>query len=289
MSAKTQKTSDAKTTSTAPTAALPVPTYEVVTPEKAEEYLSHNTTNRAVRDLRVQSYAAAMKRGQWRVTHQGVAFGADGTLYDGQHRLLAVKLAGVPVILLVVRGLPVAAREEIDTGTARGLADNLTITDGERVSKSDGAVLACLYSYTALHQVRARVTAANLREMREKYRTGYDALRGIFGSCNRGVGRAGYVAAFVFAHKTAPEVVERAARSFYTGANLAEGSPMFALRAHALSGSRNKQPGIDDFRRALGALASEIDGGTRKRVISRSSTAIEDSDAYQRFARAHGV
>lgn len=276
----------AHTTAPAPPP-LPSAVYESVTPAMAEEWLAHNTTNRIVREVRVASYAATMKRGQWRLTHQGVAFGADGLLYDGQHRLLAVKTAGVPVTMLVVRGLPMVAREEIDTGTTRSGADNLTIVDGERTCAGEAAVLGCLYSYTALNQVRARVTVANLRETREKYRTAYEVMRVIFGSGRRGVGRAGYVAAFIFAHATAPEIVEKAARAFYTGADLSDGAPMFALRNHALGTARNKQPGIDDFRRALSAIAAEIDGDKRVRVTSRSSTPIEQCDAFVRFGRAH--
>lgn len=38
----------------------------------------------------VKGFAEAMSRGEWMVTHQGIAFSSAGVLVDGQHRLAAV-------------------------------------------------------------------------------------------------------------------------------------------------------------------------------------------------------
>jgi hypothetical protein len=45
----------------------------------------------------VRDFAEAMRRGDWRLTHQGIAFDASGALVDGQHRLAAIVEADVPV------------------------------------------------------------------------------------------------------------------------------------------------------------------------------------------------
>jgi len=36
-----------------------------------------------------RGFAEAMRRGEWMVTHQGIAFDTQGVLVDGQHRLAA--------------------------------------------------------------------------------------------------------------------------------------------------------------------------------------------------------
>jgi hypothetical protein len=62
-----------------------------VTPELATEMLSRNVDNqRQLKTKTIERYASDMSSGDWRLTHQGVAFDAAGHLCDGQHRLSAV-------------------------------------------------------------------------------------------------------------------------------------------------------------------------------------------------------
>lgn len=68
-----------------------------VTPEMAYDWLVHNTNNRDLRPLDVLYLKQCILSGNWRVTHQGIAFYADGELADGQHRLNAIADAGVGV------------------------------------------------------------------------------------------------------------------------------------------------------------------------------------------------
>src|SRR5256885_4562153 len=68
-----------------------------ITPKKAAEYLERNTANRPLSAKTVRDFAAAMRRGEWQVTHQGIAFDTTRALVDGQHRLAAIVQADVPV------------------------------------------------------------------------------------------------------------------------------------------------------------------------------------------------
>jgi hypothetical protein len=61
-----------------------------VTPNLAREYLSFNTRNRRVRSSHVERLRASFERGEYVMTHQGIAFCSDRTVADGQHRLLAI-------------------------------------------------------------------------------------------------------------------------------------------------------------------------------------------------------
>ncbi len=91
-----------------------------ISPELAAEWLSKNTFNRTLSRRSVDTYAADMRAGAWELTHQGIAFGADGVLVDGQHRLHAIVKAGVTIKMMVTWG---AARTGIDQLRPRGHKD----------------------------------------------------------------------------------------------------------------------------------------------------------------------
>ena len=72
-----------------------------ITPKRAAEMLEHNGHNRPLTRTRVREFAEAMKRGDWQLTHQGIAFDTDGQLKDGQHRLAAMPFNYAAVISTV--------------------------------------------------------------------------------------------------------------------------------------------------------------------------------------------
>jgi hypothetical protein len=94
----------------------------LITPEMAEEFLTHNIRNRNIRLPYVDELATYMRQGKWDVTHQGIVFYEDGTLFDGQHRLHAIIKAGIPVKMMVTYGIPLATTHA-DTGLKRSEAD----------------------------------------------------------------------------------------------------------------------------------------------------------------------
>jgi hypothetical protein len=105
------------------------PAYEVleVTPELAEKWLQSNTHNRHARPEKVYGYARDMESGKWRENGEAIKFAEDGTLLDGQHRLMAITLAQVPLRMLVVTGLERQTQETMDAGAKRTLADILLL------------------------------------------------------------------------------------------------------------------------------------------------------------------
>lgn len=103
--------------------------WKVVTPEMATKWLEGNTHNRTVRDSVVQRYAADMKAGRWKQSHQGIAFDEEGTLIDGQHRLYAIIYAETGVLIQVTYGLPIETQRVIDDGLKRSVVDILRVQD----------------------------------------------------------------------------------------------------------------------------------------------------------------
>lgn len=75
----------------------------VITPEIAKEMLERNTENfRKISWKRVDLYAADMKAGRWKSNAEAIAFGKNGKLQNGQHRLHAVIKANVPITMYVI-------------------------------------------------------------------------------------------------------------------------------------------------------------------------------------------
>lgn len=95
-----------------------------VSPELAGQILSSSKGNRDIRNFWVDALAGAQRRGEWRLTHQGIAFDESGHLVDGHHRMLACIRSGVTIVVQVTVGLPESANDAIDQGVIRTLADH---------------------------------------------------------------------------------------------------------------------------------------------------------------------
>lgn len=114
---------------------LPAPSNDVsikvmdLTPTIARQMLARNThpKQRTLINNSVMSWRERIQRREAPVTHQGIAFGVDGHLYDGQHRLTA--LADLPDTARfrtpVAFNLPSEAFKGIDQGRNRTIAHAL--------------------------------------------------------------------------------------------------------------------------------------------------------------------
>ncbi|MFE2374007.1 hypothetical protein [Streptomyces sp. NPDC059398] len=112
----------------------PAPRLVQVTPEMSEILLSRAVVNRRLDWGQVDFLADSILRGEWQLTHQGIALDGPletGSLLDGQHRLNAVIKAGIPVWIYVFEGLPRTAFPVLDTGKRRSGVDALFST-GEK-------------------------------------------------------------------------------------------------------------------------------------------------------------
>jgi hypothetical protein len=117
-----------------------------ITPDKAAEMLAANTANRPLSRTTVRAFAEAMRRGDWLVTHQGIAFDSDGALVDGQHRLAAVIEAELPVEMTVFTDVEPHTFDVLDTGKRRNAADVLAI-EGEKSTTLLAAMVRSVWLY----------------------------------------------------------------------------------------------------------------------------------------------
>ena len=102
-----------------------VPT--IITPVEAEALLAKNLSNRKVSSAHVKALVNALKTGAWMTNGDAIRIDRNGTLLDGQHRLLACIEANTPIEVLLVTGLDPEVMSTIDCGRKRTVGDTLQI------------------------------------------------------------------------------------------------------------------------------------------------------------------
>lgn len=256
--------------------------FQTVTPEMAEKWLEKNTNNRGVSDTRVRQLAEAMRRGEWRLTHQGVAFGADGSLYDGQHRLWAIMEAAVPIRLMVTTGLSEDTRANIDGQRSRSVADNFAILSNMPHAKRT-VEIANIIQMLVTGEASFKGSYDQTELLVKRYKTDLAWAVELPGGTTR-FGSAPVRGGLAFALRTDPKAVAAFAEQVLNGANLPERSPALILRNYIMSGRRmGSGAGRRDLAvRVCRAVYAHLHGEE-----IRSIFATEDSVAY--FGKAHGL
>lgn len=118
-----------------------------VTPEVAAAWLDKNENNRKLTQDRVIRFAEDMEAGRWVDYHpHGVSFDDTGRLIDGQHRLQAVLLSGVPVTMRVTTGLPPEMHAVFDLGAPR-TAGEILRREGVRDPSHAAALATMVHMY----------------------------------------------------------------------------------------------------------------------------------------------
>jgi hypothetical protein len=105
----------------------------LVTPKMAKSMLECNYAgNRPLKEFRVAPLRDAYTRGEWKLTHQGIAFTTDGHLIDGQHRLTMISELpdGTEVPMVVTTGLSAETFDVIDQGKPRTIQDVYGTSEG---------------------------------------------------------------------------------------------------------------------------------------------------------------
>lgn len=101
--------------------------FEKITPEIARKLLEKNTRNRSVNEDNLNGIISDMKKGNFHLTGESIKIAKDGTLLDGQHRLMAIEKSGLALTMLVIRGLEEESFKFMDIGRKRQASDVLQI------------------------------------------------------------------------------------------------------------------------------------------------------------------
>ena len=99
-----------------------------ITPEMAKELLEQNTNNRGISPANVQKIASDMLSDGFKLNGETIKIYDDGSLADGQHRLMACVLSGKPFQTYVIRGIKKDVLHTIDAGKTRNTVEALNMT-----------------------------------------------------------------------------------------------------------------------------------------------------------------
>jgi len=219
-----------------------------VTPDLARKWLSLNTqSNRNISRTTVEAYAKEMVAGRWHLTHQGLAFNQTGELVDGQHRLHAVIVSGVDVLMLVTTGLSVEYNSPIDQGYNRSIGQ-LTGRGTRWVS----IVRALMGMEMGLKDMSFKSTVGSIETCAERHEASLLAVMEAAKSPR--ACPTGFVAAMAYAHPTGPDKVISFAHQVNTGELLEHGDPALSLRRWIAQGRKSPRETVIASLAALRAV-----------------------------------
>lgn len=125
-------------------------TSEVITPEKAAEYLTHNRLNRKIIPWRVVLLADDMINNHFPENGEnGITFDWNNNVSGGQHTLAAIIRSGVTLRLRVTRGVDPAARTTMNDSAKQRLSHDLQIWGVENASAAESLLRKILVWETA--------------------------------------------------------------------------------------------------------------------------------------------
>lgn len=223
---------------------------QTITPKWAAEVLealsqaqvTGKFLQRTLRPWLIHKYAEDMIAGQWQLSHQGLAFDVNDNLIDGQHRLMAVVKANVPVQMMVTTGLPRKAMEVVDAGAARLVAHQLQLICGYSRAISYAAVARSVSQFVqddprinrsgdwvrlSLGSTRYILESLNFRAPMER---AY-AITGNHKTINR-VHHSAFLAAWSFYWRAYPRKAEEFLTNVCTLTNLGEDDPALATHRY---------------------------------------------------------
>lgn len=127
--------------------------FVIVTPHDATRILEGNEGNRKLRERVVDRYVAIITAGNWQLSPQPIIIADTGRVLDGQHRLVAVERAGVPLPFTIISNVPESVFSVLDRGAVRSTADALGID--QKLAEVAKVILECTHanSRAADHEV----------------------------------------------------------------------------------------------------------------------------------------
>ncbi|MFC0406717.1 GAF domain-containing protein [Roseomonas elaeocarpi] len=256
-----------------PVVAAPAPVgvslqFETISAQDAGRYLLMGAEDATPSRKDVDAIARDIATGRWKVNAQPVCFSRSGRLLDGHHRLMAVIAANIAVPVLVVRGLAEEAERTFDYHTQRSSAARHPLSNfGDAALAAAMANLLWRREHRRAAMRAKKATPAEVQQILDRHPR-LLALRG-FGRRMIAYGRAsvmGYAAYVV--EREDPAMAGLFLRALETGANLAEGHPVLALRDQMQS-LRREQATQDKQFEAL------MDGWRRFKAYQSGNTAPE--------------
>lgn len=224
-----------------------------VTPEIALAWLGYVDNPRPIDQPTLAVYARDMRNGHWIENDESIKWSDEEPIpkmIDGEHRLRACVLAGVPFTTRVAVGVPREAARTFDLGRRRSLGSILAINMGERYANHLASCATILWRW---RQSPATVIDTRLRpslhdvidtiEANPGLRTSVELIHGSFAKSAR-LARSATVPVLIHHEGTLSQGPDKATafiEQIHRGSGIRPGDPAYALREKLikLKGERN--------------------------------------------------
>lgn len=225
----------------------------IISPEMARDILDFSeksgSRNRRLSPAVVKRYANDMKRGNWKTTGAAISLTSEGILIDGQHRLNAIVVSGVPVEMVVARGVQKDAFNVMDQGKRRDLADLLYIDGFRQYTSYIGAAAKQIHYYVThggfiANYIHAYISYNEVRIVVEHHQDEMiDAAREYLGASKGGrslLPPSVFIALWVLFGSVDPRRNAVFMNTIMTGVNLSEDDPRLVLRRYLIDIKNSK-------------------------------------------------
>jgi len=206
-----------------------------VGPDLAAEWLKLNDNNRNTKKGNLSKITRAMELDEFRFVGDPVRFDDTGRLIDGQHRLIAIRRSGTSQTLLVMRGFHPEAQLYVDQGSGRQPGDQVQISKLTEKSARDWASIARLAIRWDAEDLTTNILVpsnpeivAFCSEHKDQMARAVAAAKAQYSRVRGRVPVAGAV--HFFAEEIDTALCHEFFRKLASGAELAVGDPVFALR-----------------------------------------------------------
>lgn len=209
-----------------------------ITPQIAEKLLKKNNHNRTLNLRHAEALADEIREGRWKVNGDTICINGE-TLIDGQHRLQAVVLSGMPIQSLFVDGLPSDVFNTKDIGKKRSAADTLSVL-GKKNSKRLASALVLVDKYfTGRSTKNVRYSNTEVEGLLNKYPDIEGYL--LVNTKGRGlIAPAVLDTCYYLFSKKDQELADEFVEKVIKGTGLEEKSPFYLLRERLVANSLSK-------------------------------------------------
>lgn len=209
-----------------------------ITPEIAQFFLTNKMVGqRTLSEAKAREYARAMVQRRWKENGETIKISSRGTLVDGQHRLRACVICGVPFISKIVFGVDESVYDTIDTGRPRNAAAALA-----HAGVANTTMVAPAVRWVAA--IAARAARSNIPMDSSEVLSFVMENPDIVTSASMVAGKSNYlrplapagllVACHFLFSKRNKDLADAFFTSLGNGAGLAHGSPILTLRNRLL-------------------------------------------------------
>ncbi len=141
-----------------------------LTPADADILLEANDHNRVPKNYCINVYAESMENDKWVINGETIKVDKNGTLIDGQHRLMAMKLVDKPIRFAMALGVCRDYFDVTDTGRSRAPGDILKIAGIKNYNLNAATALLMLrYQMNESFSIRDPISPSSILQAVERW------------------------------------------------------------------------------------------------------------------------